>query len=245
MKLSFVIPAYNEEKHIASCLASVLRESKRSGRDIEVIAVNNASTDRTRDIIASFPEVKLVDEPTKGLPQARQAGFLASTGDLIANVDADSIIPQDWIEKVFYYFSRNDKLVALSGPYVYYDFSKTKNFLVRAFYYPGYIANKINHYLFGRAAMLQGGNFVLKRPALEKIGGFNTDIKFYGEDTDIAWRIKDQGEVKFTYKLPMHTSARRLKKEGLVKMGAKYAANYFWTIIFKKPLSKNFKDIRE
>ena len=93
--------------------------------------------------------------------------------------------------------------------------------------------------------MLQGGNFILKRSALENIGGFNTDIKFYGEDTDIARRIKNQGEVIFTYDLPMYTSARRLKKEGLVKMGAKYAANYFWTIIFKKPLTKNYMDVKE
>ena len=245
MKLSFVIPANNEERYIAQCLESIISESIKSKRDIEIIVVNNASTDRTKEIILSFPKVKLVDEPRKGLPQARQAGFLSSSGDLIANVDADSKIPSDWIEKVFDYFSRNDRLVALSGPYVYYDFSKTKNFFVRAFYYPGYLLNQLNHFLFGKVAMLQGGNFILKRSALEKIGGFNTNIKFYGEDTDIARRIKDQGEVKFTFDLPMYTSARRLKKEGMVKMGAKYAVNYFWTLIFKKPLTKEYKDVRE
>jgi GT2 family glycosyltransferase len=93
--------------------------------------------------------------------------------------------------------------------------------------------------------MLQGGNFILKRSALERIGGFNTNIKFYGEDTDIAQRIREQGDTRFTYDLPMYTSARRLKKEGIVKMGAKYAANYFWTIIFKKPLTKNYQDVRD
>ena len=84
-----------------------------------------------------------------------------------------------------------------------------------------------------------------KYPALENIGGFNTDIKFYGEDTDIARRIKNQGQVIFTYDLPMHTSARRLKKEGLVKMGLKYAADYFWIIIFKKPFNRKHQDVRE
>lgn len=246
MKLSFVIPAHNEEKYIGQCLKSVLAAAKKSEREIEIVVVNNASTDRTREIALSFSSsIKVIDEPTKGLPQARQAGYLASSGELIANVDADSIIPPFWIEKVFAYFSQNEKLVALSGPYVFYDYSKIKNYFVRAFYYPGYILNQIGYFLFRKAAMLQGGNFILKRSALEKIGGFDTSIKFYGEETDIARRIKGQGEVKFTYDLPMYTSARRLKKEGLVKMGAKYAANYFWTILFKKPLTKNYQDIRD
>jgi len=245
MKLSFVIPAHNEENYIAKCLESVIQEAKKTPRNVEIIVVNNASTDKTREIVLSFPEVKLVDEPRKGLPQARQAGFLASSGHLIANVDADSVVPPDWIEKVFDHFSRNEKLVALSGPYVYYDLSKTKNFLVWAFYYPGYLLNRTSRFLFGKAAMLQGGNFILKRSALENIGGFNTNIKFYGEDTDIARRIKSQGEVIFTYDLPMHTSARRLKKEGLVKMGAKYATNFFWTLVFKKPLTKKYLDVKD
>jgi glycosyltransferase involved in cell wall biosynthesis len=245
MKLSFVIPAHNEENYIAKCLESVIREAKKTRRDIEIIVVNNASTDKTREIVLSFPEVKLVDEPRKGLPQARQAGFFASSGHLIANVDADSVVPPDWIEKVFDHFSSNEKLVALSGPYIYYDLSKTKNFLVWVFYYPGYLLNRTNNFLFGKAAMLQGGNFILKRSALENIGGFNTDIKFYGEDTDIARRIKHQGEVIFTYDLPMHTSARRLKKEGFLKMGAKYGANYISTMFFKKPFTKKYLDIKE
>lgn len=245
MKLSFVIPAHNEENYIAKCLESVIREAEKSRRDIEIIVVNNASTDKTREIVLSFPGVKLVDEPRKGLPQARQAGFLASSGHLIANVDSDSVIPPFWIEKVFDHFSRNEDLVALSGPYIYYDYSKTKNYLVRAFYYPGYLLSHMSHFLFGKVAMLQGGNFILKRSALENIGGFNTDIKFFGEDTDIALRIEDQGEVKFIFDLPMHTSARRLKKEGLVKMGFKYAADYFWIIIFKKPFNRKHQDIRE
>ena len=245
MKLSFVIPAHNEENYIAQCLESVIREANKTSRDVEIIVVNNASTDKTREIVLSFSEVKLVDEPRKGLPQARQAGFAASSGHLIANVDADSIIPPLWIEKVFDHFSRHENLVALSGPYIFYDYSKTKNALVRAFYYPGYLLNRTNHLFFGKAAMIQGGNFILKRSALEKIGGFNTDIKFYGEDTDIARRIRGQGKVIFTYDLPMHTSARRLKKEGIVKMGAKYAANYFWTMTFKKPLSKKYLDVKD
>ena len=135
MKLTFVVPAYNEEKYIGNCLKSILREIEGKGYDVEIIVVNNASTDGTREIALSFETVRVVDEPNKGLSKARAAGFLASSGDLIANVDADTLLPAEWVEKVFYEFKNDNNLVALSGPYIYYDLSFFANFMVKIFYF--------------------------------------------------------------------------------------------------------------
>src|SRR3989344_2273362 len=121
MEISFVIPAYNEESSIARCIDSILKEIKRSGRSAEVIIANNASTDRTKEIASSFPGVRVVDEARKGTNLARQAGFVVSTGYLIANIDSDSVMPAGWLDTAFDEFARNKKLVGLSGPYVYYD----------------------------------------------------------------------------------------------------------------------------
>ena len=93
--------------------------------------------------------------------------------------------------------------------------------------------------------MVQGGNFVLRRDALEKIGGFNTAISFYGEDTDIARRMNQVGEVKFTFDLKMFSSARRLKKEGMLTIAGRYTMNYLWTTFRKKPFTEEYIDIRE
>lgn len=240
MKLSFIIPAWNEEKYLGQALKSILKEIEKYSEEIEVIVVNNNSRDKTREIALSFPEVKLVDEPIRGLPQARQAGFLASRGELVANMDADSVLPSGWIGKVFQEFSKNEKLVALSGPYYYYDLSKYYNFFVKLYYFPGYIFHLFNHHVLRKGAMLQGGNFVLRSSALEKVGGFNLDIKFYGEDTDIARRIQKVGKVKFDFSFMMATSARRLKKEGLLKTARNYVVNYFWVTIFKKPFTQKY-----
>lgn len=245
MKLSFVIPAWNEERYIRQCLTSVTREAKKSGCEIEIIVVNNASVDRTREIASEFPDVMVVDEPRKGLPQARQAGFLASTGDLIANMDADSILPSGWIAKVYEHFARDGDLVALSGPYEYYDLPRLCNYVVNLYYLPVYGLHLLNHRFLGKSAVLQGGNFVLRRTALEKIGGFNVDIKFYGEDTDVAQRIQKTGKVKFLHDFKMHTSGRRLIKEGFIKTAARYAINYFWVIFFKKPITKKYASVSD
>ncbi len=244
MKLSFVIPAYNEEDLIGKCLDSILRQAANRSDDIEIIVVNNASTDRTREITSLFPGVIVIDEPKKGLVSARRAGFLASSGDLIANVDADTMLTPGWIDKVLKEFSENQNLVALSGPYIYYDLSKIHNFLIRVYYYVGYLSHIINHVILRTGAILQGGNFILRRSALEEIGGFNTNIVFYGEDTDIARRIQKVGRVKFTFELPMYTSGRRLKKEGILTMALRYPINYIWVTIFKKPFTKTYLDVR-
>src|SRR5258708_12711616 len=91
MKISFVIPAYNEETQIAKCLISVIKAIDKKFQDFEIIVVNNASIDNTAPIARSFEHVIVVDEPVKGLSRTRQAGFLASPGYLITNLYAPTI----------------------------------------------------------------------------------------------------------------------------------------------------------
>jgi len=244
MKLSFVIPAYNEEACVGKCLSSVLREKERSGLDVEVIVVNNNSTDRTKDVALSFPSVSVVDEPQKGIVRARQAGYRAAHGDIIANVDADNILPDGWIERAFREFSENSDLVALSGPVIYYDLSRIVNIQVRLFYRLGYAANLFNRHVLKKGAMLQGGNFVVRKSALDAAGGFDTSIDFYGEDTDIACRMSEIGNVKFSFSFPIYSSGRRLAEEGIFSTGCRYAVNYLWTVCFRKPFTETSTDIR-
>jgi GT2 family glycosyltransferase len=153
-------------------------------------------------------------------------------------------MPPGWITKVMTEFDSNKALVALSGPYIYYDLSPVAQFGVKVFYIFGFLSHILNQYVFKVGAMLQGGNFVVRRDALTTIGGFDTRISFYGEDTDIARRISRVGKVKWTFSLPMYTSGRRLQKEGLFRTGYTYAMNYLWSTFFKRPFSEAYTDFR-
>jgi GT2 family glycosyltransferase len=93
--------------------------------------------------------------------------------------------------------------------------------------------------------VLQGGNFVVRRSALERLGGFDEKYDFYGEDTDMGWRIQKLGDVKFTFKLTMYASGRRLRSEGLAASGLRYMANHVWTIVLKRPFTRDARDIRQ
>ena len=154
------------------------------------------------------------------------------------------MVPSGWLDRVFREFSRNANLVALSGPLVYYDLPWIHRAQTRAFYYFGYGTYLLNHFILHKGGMLQGGNFVIRRSALEAIGGYDRSIDFYGEDTDIARRMQKAGRIKFTFRLPMYSSGRRVAKEGLFATGLRYALNYLWVIFFKKPLNTRSTDIR-
>ena len=242
--VSFVVPAYNEEKVLARTLTAILAEVRRSDCPAEVIVVNNASTDATDEVAAAFAEVIVVDEPEKGLVQARRAGFVRATGKLIANVDADTILPEGWLNRVLREFERRPGLVALSGPYIYYDLPRRTRAAVRAFYCLGFGFYMLNRFVLRSGSMLQGGNFVVRRTALEKIGGFNSKFSFYGEDTDLARRLNRVGAVKFTFGLPALSSGRRLAEEGVVKIGLRYSMNYVWATYMHRPFTEKWKDVR-
>lgn len=245
MKISFVIPAYNEESRIAACLDAIRKELSRGSYDAEIIVVNNASTDRTKEIALSFPGVRVVDEPQKGLTHARQAGFKASTGDLIAQIDADSLLTPHWIDTVLEAFAHNARLVGLSGPYYYYDLPPFQRAVSSLFQFAGFLAYLLNRFVLNVGSQLMGGNCVVRRTALEAIGGYDTTIEFYGEDVDVARRLHPLGDVKWTYRLPIRSSGRRLKHEGLMTTGITYVRNFLATIFWRSSLEQQHVDVRD
>jgi glycosyltransferase involved in cell wall biosynthesis len=249
MKISFVVPAYNEQALLPRSLRAIRDEIERVGLKLgeqaEIIVVNNASTDNTRAVAEAVEGVRVVDEPRKGLVQARWCGFEHSTGELIANIDADTVVPRGWLTEVLRQFERGQTLVALSGPYVYYGVPAKVNMVVAAYYRLAWLAYMFNHYVLNVGAMLQGGNFIVKRAAMLKLGNPDHRFSFYGEDTDMANRLSKVGRVKFTFRLPAESSGRRLVGEGVFTIGLRYTMNFFWATFRKRPFTEEWQDIRE
>jgi glycosyltransferase involved in cell wall biosynthesis len=244
IKVSIVIPAYNEEKFIGNCLQSIFDNAGDYKNQMEVIVVNNNSTDKTKEVASRFEGVEVIDEPRKGVAYARNAGYKKAKGELIANIDSDCLMPKGWLEEVVKTFDNRKKTLALSGPYHYFDLTRPQRALVKIYYRFGYLIHYINQHILHVGAILQGGNFVIRRSVVDQLGGYDTKYTFYGEETDTAKRVQKLGEVRFDLKLIMPTSARRLIKEGIFRTGAKYIVNYFSTIFFKKPFHKTHQDVR-
>lgn len=234
--ISLIIPAYNEEQYLPACLDAVM--ANVAGKALEIIVVDNNSNDGTRAVIERYPAVTYVFEPRKGITRARQRGLLASKGDILAYVDADTHPPAGWIEQIWEQFGKRKDLACLSGPYSFYDLSGVRNAISTAWF----IAARPLYWMTGY--MMVGGNFAIRRDALEKMGGFDATIEFYGEDVDIGKRAKMQGRVLFSPRFVMPTSGRRMKKQGFAKIAALYFANYFSVVFRGKPATSGYEDIR-
>jgi glycosyltransferase involved in cell wall biosynthesis len=238
MKISFVIPAHNEEKTIAACLKSISEQVFDPSYQVEILVVDNVSTDRTSEIAGSFPGVRVVYEANKGLTYARQRGLIEAKGDLLAYIDADTRPSGKWSSIVQKTFTK-DSVVCLSGPYRYHDLFGVKKFFAELIWW---ITTPITYWLVGY--MVLGGNFVARRSALEKMGGFDTNIRFYGEDTNIAWRLAKIGKVVWRMNFFVYSSGRRLIEEGLIRSYLNYGINYLWGALFHRPFTNDYRDIR-
>ncbi|RDE09279.1 glycosyltransferase family 2 protein [Pelagibacterium lacus] len=247
MDVAFVIPAHNEEALLGDCLKSVLEEIDRSAlcSRAEVVVVDNASTDGTSAVAGAFDRVKVVLETRKGLGYARSAGFENSTGLYVANIDADTIVPPGWLDTALSEFKKDEGLVCVSGPYIYHDLPWTSRAITEGFYWLTKAIYLINRYVLKVGSVVQGGNFVFRRDAWLKAGGYNQSITFYGEDTDIAVRLSRVGGVKWTFKLRMLTSGRRLQKQGVVRTGLTYTLNFFAVTFRGKPVTSDYTDYRD
>ncbi|MFM2485984.1 glycosyltransferase [Celerinatantimonas yamalensis] len=241
MKLSLIIPAYNEERYLAQCLTYACAEMAKYAHLglFEIIVIDNASTDRTAEVASTFAGVRVVYEPNKGLTCARQRGLEEAQGEILAFIDADTRMPSGWVPRVLDAYAADNNLTCISGPYRYYDLPIVQRWLVKAYW--SMLARPT--YWFTRY-MAVGGNFAASKAALLAIGGFDTSIAFYGEDTDIARRLHKKGRVLFDMKLVMETSARRLREEGFLATAAHYVANFVSEVIRKKPSTTEYRDIR-
>lgn len=236
MKISLIICAHNEEKYISDCLTNAIKNSQ--GKFHEILVVDNASSDDTVKIAQTFKEVKVISELSKGLTKARQKGLLEAKGDVLAYIDADTHMPVGWIDSLIKNFNKAEDVVCVSGPYVYYDVNIFVKLSVRLYWFLSRITT-----LFGGYVVV-GGNFAAKRESLIQIGGFDSSISFYGEDTDIARRLHKVGRIIFSSSMVMYTSARRFHGEGVVKTGVTYALNYFSIHLRGKPMTHDYNDIR-
>jgi cellulose synthase/poly-beta-1,6-N-acetylglucosamine synthase-like glycosyltransferase len=213
-------------------------------KDAEVIVVDNNSNDHTTEVAEKYPGVLLLREPRRGANRARETGFEASHGDLVAFLDADTRITPDWIDRMEKEFEKDPKLVCMSGPFIYYDLPRGVNLLVRVFYRITYAMYLLNTFVFRKTSVVQGGTEMVRRTALEAIGGHNVNLSFYGDDTDLATRLRKVGKVRFSYRFAIRSSGRRLAKEGAFTMGVRYSINYFWIVLFSRPFTTSSKEVR-
>jgi len=204
VRISIVVPAFNEEKLIRDSLRSMKAASAaftRIGWDCELIVCDNNSTDRTGEI-ARAEGAKVVFEPVNQIGRARNRGAAAATGDWLIFVDADSHPSPELFADVAAAISKPD--IVAGGSTVRIDG-----------HYP--VANVITGLwnVLSRIRRWAPGSFIFcKRSAFNAIGGFNHEL-FASEEIELFQRLhrfarKERKRIVILHRHPLLTSARKM-----------------------------------
>lgn len=240
--LTVIVCAHNEARYLRTCLHSLLAQTRPPD---ELLVINNASTDETSAVAAQIPGVRVVDEPRKGLVVARERGRREAAGDILVYVDADCRAPLMWLERVERRFARDAALIAMSGPYRYYDWDWWGRTLIRLYDFTLAPATQVLvKYILRLGTVFYGGNFAVRREALEAIGGFDTSIEFHGEDTNLGRRLFAIGKVGLFMDCFNYTSARRFKAMGKGAVIRLYCRNFTSELLHHRPKDTAHVDVR-
>lgn len=231
MKVSIVVPAYNEEKYIGKTLESLDKLDRRAD---EVIVIDGGSTDKTA-VVARKLGAKVVTVPHRGIGFARQKGLEAATGDIIAFTDADSTVPHDWTTKIIETLSRPGVAA------VYSEFWVPDGWWLYRFFInvlqPLYIP--IFHFL--GSSLAPGQNTAFWRAKAIEAGGYPVDFKI-AEDLEMAHRLKRVGKVVYRPDNFVTSSGRR-GDEGWPLIARVIKAYWYYTTT-KRADKIGFPDIR-
>lgn len=205
MKLSVVIPAYNEERLLPRCLDALIKQSRLAD---EIIIVDNNSTDRTIEIAQSY-DVSILYQARQGIGYASQAGYDAATGDIIVRCDADTIAPIDWLERIEATFTdRSTDVVAVTGPGKFYDINPLVGAVMQLTYMHAYFV------LVGSAMAqypLFGSNFAMKRSVWQQINDdTHLDRNDIHDDIDLTYHLMEYGRIAYDRSLLVGISSRPL-----------------------------------
>jgi len=178
-KFSIVVAAYNEEKDIPKLLNSLIKIDYPKNR-LEIIVVDDGSTDRTSEIVSKYP-VKLIKGPHKGVGFARNLGFKDSGGKIVSFIDADLVLDKGFVKEVVKEFEENPKAGGLQ--YTIKLLNK-KSLISRLLY------------LRKLLGMKQPGKVIVsnmfKRKILEKLNGYKPRYGYY-DDWELSRRVVELG----------------------------------------------------
>jgi glycosyltransferase involved in cell wall biosynthesis len=192
--VSVVIPMFDAERFIAETLESVLAQSYRP---IEVIAVDDGSTDGTAEVVGAFPEVICIHQENRGPAAARNAGIALAQGEFVATVDADDVVPPHKLDVQVAYLLDNPDVSCVLGRQ---EWDSPPSWLGR-------------DPVWGDLDGIPLVSMVIRTDVLRGLGGYDETLRG-PEDFDLFVRLREAGHKHVV--LPDVVLTRRYHGDNLV-----------------------------
>jgi glycosyltransferase involved in cell wall biosynthesis len=222
LRVTVVIPCLNDAGFLRACLEALSHQTRPAD---EVVVVDNGSTDASRKVARRF-DVTLGYEKRRGIWPAAAHGYdLASRdADVIARLDADSVPPRDWVERVVAAFEADPGLDALTGGAEFYGGSALVHYLGEHYYIGAMYA--VLTPAFGHAPVF-GSNFAMRTALWKRVRRHvASDDPVIHDDLDLSIRFPAGTKVVYDPTLVMPVSARPFASPGALGLRLKKA---LWT----------------
>jgi glycosyltransferase involved in cell wall biosynthesis len=202
--ISVAIPARNEEKYLPATLAALTRAREflaaKGGRLIEILVVDNGSTDQTAQVAAASG-ARVIHEPEPNIAKVRNTGAKAASGEVLVFLDADTLVPQTCLWRIHQVMANP----ASVGGAVDTDYRPAR-FILKVYLW-------LYRLLSRATGMAQGAAQFYRRDIFFTLGGYDGRL-FMGEDVDLFWRLKKlarqmKSRVVFIEDIQVEPSCRR------------------------------------
>jgi glycosyltransferase involved in cell wall biosynthesis len=208
-RISVVIPHLNQPEMLARCLQS-LHKGRRLAD--EIFVVDNGSSEMPQDVCAAFPNVQLLHETTPGPGPARNRGVAASTGEVLAFIDADCLADAGWLAAAETALS--DPTAQILGGDVRIAYANPAKLTMLEAYESIY-AYRMDRYI-KREGFTGTGNLVVRRDVLEAVGPFAglavAEDRDWGQRaTGMGHRIRYVAEMRVYHPARQHFSEMKSK----------------------------------
>jgi glycosyltransferase involved in cell wall biosynthesis len=183
MKISILVPLYNQAEYVSQCLDSLLDQTREAH---EIIVVNDGSTDGGEKIVGNYPNIKLINQVNKGLSAARNTAIMHATGDYVLPVDADDMLLPEALEKINQVAEMTNADV-ISPSFQEFGLRATKIVLMPSPSLEDFkVANRV------------GYCSAIKRSALLEVGGYSPRMTWGYEDYHLWFDLLTRGKTFVT-----------------------------------------------
>lgn len=228
MTLSVIIPVYNEEKYIDNCLKSLFNQTEKPD---EIIVIDNNCNDKTIEIVQKYKNINIIQEKKQGIIPARNKGFNIAKGDILVKIDADSILPKNFIKKIKKNFIKKKDILGIATYIKFYDLPLLKETVLYYDLYLSFSKIILGHYIFA------GPAYALLKKGWKKIKNeICLNDKKVHEDIDLAIHLAKYGKIYFDKSIIVLSSGRRIKNRPF-----SFFVEYPWRFI--KMLKTHFSQL--